>query len=444
MENITKYLLKNKKLKHNALSYYSQFLGNAAIQIIFPFGMMLTWGADIFGIIIYLISIPSITSILILNFNSGTRQEMIQAKIQGKKYFLNSIYSNFIFITWITYIIFFLISIFIINYFQFDRLKFFLDSKEIKIFLYLLFASFFIKIIETIYVNKITYYGKFYIQKYMDIFSDIILKILMILVGFLTDLLLYLFLVYFIVILTKIIIYFYIGKNIKELKYDHNKINFDVIIFLYQKSKQYIFNGFDELIKNSLMPIIIGQFFDFRMVSFFTTVKTMFFFFPQKFFLILNEILQFDYIKLYYQKKNILLSKIFLKQNIITFLLLSLFLIFSFFFGKQIYNIWTNYYFNDININIIMYLTILECFFISFGVSLVTILKSFNKANLYYIISFILYALVSILSYYFYKYGFKFETLFALSLIASIITLVVSIFSLKFTLKYVKQKKIKS
>ena len=61
------------------------------------------------------------------------------------------------------------------------------------------------------------------------------------------------------------------------------------MFFISKKSTQYIFINFDELIKNSLMPIIIGLFFDFRMVSFFTTLKTMFYFFPKRFFEVIIE-----------------------------------------------------------------------------------------------------------------------------------------------------------
>ncbi|MBD1133811.1 hypothetical protein IDH19_00735 [Pelagibacterales bacterium SAG-MED48] len=439
MNSITKYFLRNKKFKHNSISYYGQFFCNFIIQIIFPPAMIFIWDVNTFGIIIYLLSIPSFLSILVLNFATGSRQEMIQAKIKKKKTYLNSLYSNFIFITLISYVIYFLVSLLFIKYFNFNKLENFVSQKDINFILYLVFASNFIKIFETIYSTKISYYGKFYIQKYMDIIFETTLKISMLVVGLFTNLLTILFIVYFLISLLKIIIYIYLGIKNSEIRFNYKDINLNQIFFISKKSTQYIFINFDELIKNSLMPIIIGLFFDFRMVSFFTTLKTMFYFFPKRFFEVVIEILQFDYLKLYYEKKTSLLKKIFIRQNIFTFIFLIFFLIFSSLIGKKIYNLWTNYEYEILLKNFFIFLIIFDCFFVSIGISMISILKSFNKAHFLAVSSFFFHTCACLMGYFMYQIGFKFETLFILSLSSSICVFFVALFSLKNTYNYIKK-----
>ena len=442
MASVFQYFKNNKKFKKNSISYYGQFFVSTFTQIVFPALMILIWGADKFGIIIYLISIPAFLSILILNFSSGTRQEMIQVKIKKDYNLLKTYYSNFVFLALASYVIYIVVSLFVINFFDFKKLDLFLKNENIKLILYFIFSSQFIKFFETIYSNKISYYGKFYIIKYMDTGTDLILKTSMIIIGLISDLLSLLFFIYLVINLIKVCLYIFLGRNVRELTFDYSKINYFDCIFLIKKNLQYIFISFDELIKNSLMPLLIGYFFEFRIVTLFTTLKTMFYFFPQKFFLILNEVLQFDYIKLYYDGKTKLLKKIFIRQNVITLLFLTLFLLFCHFFGNNIYNLWTNYEFSEINIQSIIYLIIFECFFISTGISLITVLKSFNKANIFSIISFFLYGIICLLSFLFFQMDYSIEIIFKLSLLSSFVVFLISISSLNETKKYFIKKNV--
>lgn len=273
----------------------------------------------------------------------------------------------------------------------------------------------------------------------MDIIFETTLKISMLVVGLFTNLLTILFIVYFLISLLKIIIYIYLGIKNSEIRFNYKDINLNQIFFISKKSTQYIFINFDELIKNSLMPIIIGLFFDFRMVSFFTTLKTMFYFFPKRFFEVVIEILQFDYLKLYYEKKTSLLKKIFIRQNIFTFIFLIFFLIFSSLIGKKIYNLWTNYEYEILLKNFFIFLIIFDCFFVSIGISMISILKSFNKAHFLAVSSFFFHTCACLMGYFMYQIGFKFETLFILSLSSSICVFFVALFSLKNTYNYIKK-----
>ena len=88
---------------------------------------------------------------------------------------------------------------------------------------------------------------------------------------------------------------------------------------------------------------------------------------------------QFEYIKLYYDGKAKLLKKIFIRQNVIT-LFLTLFC-YSVIL-ERIFTICGLIMNFQNNIQSIIYLIILV-FFISTGVSLITVLKSFNKGTFF-------------------------------------------------------------
>jgi len=68
---INKYQKSNKKLFDNSIAYFTTFCGQIGVQIIFPPLMILVWGAEYFGIIIYLLAIPSTLSFLLCNFISS-------------------------------------------------------------------------------------------------------------------------------------------------------------------------------------------------------------------------------------------------------------------------------------------------------------------------------------------------------------------------------------
>ena len=110
MNLINKYQKLNKKLFDNSIAFISTFFGQIGIQIIYPPLMILTWGVENFGIIIYLIAIPSTLSFLIANFTTSARQEMAKAHLQNKLKEVNKIYSNTTFLVFICYLLFFFSS----------------------------------------------------------------------------------------------------------------------------------------------------------------------------------------------------------------------------------------------------------------------------------------------------------------------------------------------
>ena len=95
MNLINKYQKLNKKLFDNSIAFISTFFGQIGIQIIYPPLMILTWGVENFGIIIYLIAIPSTLSFLIANFTTSARQEMAKAHLQ-KVYLLVFVFLSFV------------------------------------------------------------------------------------------------------------------------------------------------------------------------------------------------------------------------------------------------------------------------------------------------------------------------------------------------------------
>ena len=67
MTKLSNYLFNDTKLKKNIFSYSVNFFFNIVIQILFPPLMILYWGSELFGLIIFLLTIPASLSFLILN-----------------------------------------------------------------------------------------------------------------------------------------------------------------------------------------------------------------------------------------------------------------------------------------------------------------------------------------------------------------------------------------
>ena len=68
MSFIFKYRSLNKKLFNNSIAFFSTFFIQFAVQIIYPPLMIIVWGANNFGIILFFIAIPTSLSFLIINF----------------------------------------------------------------------------------------------------------------------------------------------------------------------------------------------------------------------------------------------------------------------------------------------------------------------------------------------------------------------------------------
>tara|TARA_B110000261_G_scaffold152654_1_gene182395 strand:- start:82 stop:1410 length:1329 start_codon:yes stop_codon:yes gene_type:complete len=422
---INKYQKLNKKLFDNSIAFISTFFGQIGIQIIYPPLMILTWGVENFGIIIYLIAIPSTLSFLIANFTTSARQEMAKAHLQNKLKEVNKIYSNTTFLVFISYLLFIFSSMVFLSYFSSDHLENYITTQDFNNIIALLILSFSLGFFNDIYSLKISYMGIYHISKYLDIIFDIATKVSMIIIGFVINDIIYIFIFYLAINVLKTLCFYYYNINVKKISFNIKRINILDIKDNINKAIPYYFIQLEEIFKTSFVTIIISTFFDFKTVALVTTIRTMFYFFPRKFFELIIELLQYEYVKLLMTKNFKKLTKLYKKQNLLILILSLIFVIFSHFVGLKIFNIWTN---NSFQIeNKIFYFLIFDCFFFLMTSSIISFLKSINNFfsfSLFLIISQIL--LITTL-YGLYNNSYDYGTFFALSLTVSFLVFCISV-----------------
>ena len=437
MNLINKYQNSNKKLFNNSIAFFTTFFGQVGVQIIFPPLMILVWGIEYFGIIIYLIAIPSTLSFLIFNFTSSARQEMAKFHLKKKVEVVNKIYSNTVFLAFISYLLFIFSSLVFVSFFKSEQLENYISTQDFYNIIILLILSFSLGFFNDIHSLKISYMGVYHISKYVDIFFDILIKISIIIVGFIYKDIFYIFIFYFVINLLKTSCFYYYNSKIKKISFDIKQINLSDIKNNIYKAIPYYFIQLDEIFKTSFVTIIISSFFDFRIVALVSTIRTMFYFFPRRFFELIVELLQYDYVKLLMTKNFKKLTKLYKNQNLVILVLSLIFVIFSHFIGLKIFNIWTN---NSFQIeNKIFYFLIFDCFFFLMTSSIISFLKSINNFfsfSLFLIISQIL--LITTL-YGLYNNSYDYGTFFALSLTVSFLVFCISVIYYQNSLSQMKK-----
>lgn len=425
MNLINKYQNSNKKLFNNSIAFFTTFCGQIGVQIIFPPLMILVWGTEYFGIIIYLIAIPSTLSFLIFNFTSSARQEMAKFELKNKPEVVNKIYSNTVFLTFISYLLFIFSSLVFVIFFKSNQLENYIATQDFYNIIILLILSFSLGFFNNIYSLKISYMGVYHISKYVDIFFDISIKISMIIVGFINKDIFQIFIFYFGINLLKTFFFYCYNSKIKKISFKIKQLNLSDIKDNIYKATPYYFIQLEEIFKTSFVIIIISYFFDYKIVALVSTIRTMFYFFPRRFFELIIELLQYEYVKLLMTKNFRKLIKLYKKQQLIIFFLSIIFLIFSHFIGLKIFNIWTN---NSFQIeNKIFYFLIFDCFFFLMTSSIISFMKSINNFFSFSIFLIISQFLLIIFLYGLYNNGYDHGTFFILSLIISFLVFCFSI-----------------
>ena len=425
MNLINKYQNSNKKLFNNSIAFFTTFCGQIGVQIIFPPLMILVWGTEYFGIIIYLIAIPSTLSFLIFNFTSSARQEMAKFELKNKPEVVNKIYSNTVFLTFISYLLFIFSSLVFVIFFKSNQLENYIATQDFYNIIILLILSFSLGFFNNIYSLKISYMGVYHISKYVDIFFDISIKISMIIVGFINKDIFQIFIFYFGINLLKTFFFYCYNSKIKKISFKIKQLTLSDIKDNIYKATPYYFIQLEEIFKTSFVIIIISYFFDFKIVALVSTIRTMFYFFPRRFFELIIELLQYEYVKLLMTKNFRKLIKLYKKQHLIIFFLSIIFLIFSHFIGLKIFNIWTN---NSFQIeNKIFYFLIFDCFFFLMTSSIISFMKSINNFFSFSIFLIISQFLLIIFLYGLYNNGYDHGTFFILSLIISFLVFCFSI-----------------
>ena len=437
MNLINKYQNSNKKLFNNSIAFFTTFFGQVGVQIIFPPLMILVWGIEYFGIIIYLIAIPSTLSFLIFNFTSSARQEMAKFHLKKKVEVVNKIYSNTVFLASISYLLFIFSSLVFVSFFKSEQLENYISTQDFYNIIILLILSFSLGFFNDIHSLKISYMGVYHISKYVDIFFDILIKISIIIVGFIYKDIFYIFIFYFVINLLKTSCFYYYNSKIKKISFDIKQINLSDIKNNIYKAIPYYFIQLDEIFKTSFVTIIISSFFDFKIVALVSTIRTMFYFFPRRFFELIVELLQYDYVKLLMTKNFKKLTKLYKNQNLVILVLSLIFVIFSHFIGLKMFNIWTN---NSFQIeNKIFYFLILDCFFFLMTNSIISFLKSINNFFSFSVVLIISQIILTTTLYILYNNSYDYGTFFSLSLTVSFFVFCISFIYYRSSLNQMKK-----
>ena len=141
MNLISKFKASNKKLFDNSIAFFSSFFLQFVLQIIFPPLMIMIWGASNFGIILFLIAVPSSLAFLIINFSTPARQDMAMAYLNKDFIGVNKIYTNTALLLFISYLVYFLASLFFLKFTGFEKLNNTINNDEANLILGLIFIS---------------------------------------------------------------------------------------------------------------------------------------------------------------------------------------------------------------------------------------------------------------------------------------------------------------
>ena len=438
MNFINRYKSLNSKLFDNSIAFFSTFFIQFAIQIIYPPLMIMIWGANNFGIILFFIAVPTSLSFLIINFTTPARQDMAKAHLKKDYDGVNKIYTNTVILLSISYLVYFLASLFFLKFSGFEQLQGSIAKDKINLILSLIFASVLVGFFSNIFSLKISYLGVYHISRYLDLVFDLFIKISMLIIGFYSKSFLNLFIIYLILNCIKTISFYFFSSKIKNIFCLIKKVDIKYIRNIFNKSFPYYFIQINEIIKTSFIILIIGIYFDFKTVAFVSTIRTMFYFFPRKFFDIISELLQFEYIKLFTSRELEKLKKLYLRQNLLIVSLSIIYLIICYLIGLKIYDLWTN---NEFTYEVkLFYFLIFDCFFFLISNSIISFLKSINKFFSISIYTLISQVILITSMYIAFLNGKDYEIFFIISFILSFVVFCISIIYFKKSLDFMRSK----
>jgi len=429
--NISKYRLKS--IYKNFFSFFSVFSTQTIIQILFPPAMIFAWGVEKFGIWILITTIPSVLTILNINFSSASRSEM-SINFEKKNFvYIKKIFQNTFCLVLFSSIFFLFLWI---TAFSFDQLnlKTFenIDDSEIKIIFLFIALSAHCLIIDQIFYCGITYTGDASKYNYSVLFFDTLLKILIPFLGLFTDNLVYASLILVILSFSKTLCLYIIfkKKNKNFLNLKTNLFNIRLSINIFKLSLSYHFDNISHIVRNNGFIILVGVFFNPVIVGLISTAKTLFYFLPIRLLDIVNSTLFLEFSKMY-GNNDISSSKKFFKYHIyINIFVMIIFSSLSLFLGDLVYDFWTGDKYELSNILLI--LIIIDTVIFNFFNSIETFIKSINRFFYSAILKAFLSTLTIVFSYILFTKGYSFLIYFVFNIISSLIVL---IFILSITFK---------
>tara|TARA_Y100000739_G_C20525224_1_gene426161 strand:- start:415 stop:999 length:585 start_codon:yes stop_codon:yes gene_type:complete len=178
------------------------------------------------------------------------------------------------------------------------------------------------------------------------------------------------------------------------------------------------------LISHSGVIFVLGIFYNPYIVGYIATVKTLFYFFPIRFFTKLNHILYYEIARLYALNKIKLLKNNFYNYIKFIFVLVVIFILLSLSIGPFVYDLWLN---NKYHLSFILLLFIvLDSSFFAIKHSISSLLDSINK-NIILGISELLIILVGITLFYFISnFNYSYLNGFGIIMLGSLLNLIIS------------------
>ena len=427
---------KNKRVFKNFTSLIFSNISLTVLQIVFPILMINAYGLENFGIWIFLTAIPATLAILNFNINDAAKVEMSINFNQNNKKKTNEIFNSSIILTFLFLIFIILITALIIIFYDFDlNILKDLRKQELNIILISIFLSFYLNVINTIFKNGITFWGRNDIATHLETFFDLFTKVLIVVLGFLFNELFFAAIALLTASLFKIITYylFFINYNKYLTLFSFKLISKKEILKLFKLSIPFYLTNIAAVIKHSSQIIILGIFFNAQIVGSVSTLKTLFYFMPSRVWSIFFRTITYEYIKLYSEKKFILLKKMYFNYLKLGFLFLSIFFFISIIAGEYIYNFWLN---NTYNVDyLILVLIIFDVIFFIMAESVISVNRSLNKffeVSIFQIIINSIIILISCLLFYFQQ---SYYFLFIFNLIGSILIMFYSIYFTKAFMK---------
>jgi len=408
-------------------------------QIIFPPLMIMTWGLNSFGTWVFLIAIMQGATIFNINISGPVTNRMAILFNQKKLNDINKIYSNFfiiIILNILIYTTFFLIFNFIdkLDFKIFENIK----SDELKLSILILFISFILNIYNNLFITKIGYTGKQYLNDNITMCFDLILKFFLIISGIFYNDFIILTLIFLIINLIKTAAYHIISKKFNAvIKFEY--FNVKRLFAIIRESAGNIIETISHTLKNNFQIILLGIFLNAPTVAIISTYKTLFYFFPIRLLDIISQTTNYEIINFYTKKQFTKLRYNLISLLNLNFILSFFILIIGISLGPLFYKYWIKEI-KDPNLLIIFFL-IIDCIFVNLSNTIIVIEKSLNKYFKISLIILISYAISTLMGYMILSQSYNYINFFMLNAFVSIIIFFLFLlFSAEFN-KIIKIKK---
>ena len=408
-------------------------------QIIFPPLIIMTWGLNNFGMWVFLIAIMQGAAVLNINISGPVTNRMAILFNQKKLNDINKIYSNFfiiIILNILIYTTFFLIFNFIdkLDFKIFENIK----SDELKLSILILFISFILNIYNNLFITKISYTGKSYLNDNLTTSFDLILKFFLIISGIFYNDFIILTLIFLIINLIKTAAYHIISKKFNAvIKFEY--FNVKRLFAIIRESAGNIIETISHTLKNNFQIILLGIFLNAPTVAIISTYKTLFYFFPIKLLDIISQTTNYEIINFYTKKQFTKLRYNLISLLNLNFILSFFILIIGISLGPLFYKYWIKEI-KDPNLLIIFFL-IIDCIFVNLSNTIIIIEKSLNKYFKISLIILISYTISTLMGYMILSQSYNYINFFMLNAFVSIIIFFLFLlFSAEFN-KIIKIKK---